>query len=226
MPDFKRDWRPSPDGDTFPTYTKAASRADHLVHLVGLALATMAIGWLLGSTVPNGTDKQIVAVSIYCFGLAGMLSASAAYHLVHPSHLKRTLRRLDHAMIFAMIAGSYTPFMMSVLRPDLGMLMIGVVWGLAALGIGLKLFCGHQGARLSLSLYLGMGWLGLAILRPLLAVLPRVDLLLLLTGGLIYSLGAIVHARARMPFHNAVWHTMVVVAAALHFVAVARLLSA
>ena len=208
-------------GPDFPSYTAAESAADRIVHLVGLAAAAVAIGWLLGRIVPGATIKQLVAVSIYCVGLVSMLAASAVYNLVSPSRLKAVLRRLDHSMIFVMIAGSYTPFTMGVLRPQLGIPLCAVVWGLAAIGIALKLLRPCRGELASLGLYLGMGWLVLGILHPLLTVLPGAVLLLLLVGGLIYSLGAFVHARARIPFHNALWHAMVVTAAALHFAAVA-----
>lgn len=215
-------WRASDARPDFPRYTAAENAADRTIHFVGLAAAATAIGWLLGRIAPGATIKQLVAVSIYCVGLVGMLAASAAYNLVAPSRLKVVLRRLDHAMIFVMIAGSYTPFTMGALRPQLGVPLCAVVWGLAAIGIGLKLACPSRGERASLGLYLGMGWLVLGILRPLMAVLPGAVLLLLLVGGLIYSLGAFVHARARMPFQNALWHAMVVAAAALHFSAVAE----
>ncbi len=128
-------------------------------------------------------------------------------------------------MIFVMIAGSYTPFAMNALSPQLGVPLCAVVWGLAAIGIGLKLSCPYHYERLSLALYLGMGWLILGILRSLVAVLPGDALLLLLIGGVIYSLGSLVHTRARMPFHNAIWHAMVVIAAGLHWAAVAQLFS-
>jgi hemolysin III len=103
--------------------------------------------------------------------------------------------------------------MMTALWPELGERMFGVVWGFVAIGIGMKLVCGDRYKLLFLALYLGMGWLGLAILRPLLAILPNVAAH---WGGLIYSVGAIVHARARMPFHNAVWHAMILVAVGLY----------
>jgi hemolysin III len=207
----------------FPNYTAAESAADRIIHLVGLAAAAAAIGWLLVHIVHRATINQLVADLIYCLGLVGMLAASAIYNLVGPSRLKAMLRRVDHAMIFVMIAGSYTPFTMGVLRPQLGVPLCVLVWGLAASGIALSLLCPYRDERVSLGLYLGMGWLVLSILRPLVAVLPGGVLLLLLVGGLIYSLGAFVHARARLPFHNALWHAMVVVAAALHFAAVAQL---
>ncbi len=216
--------RRAPDWRTdFPCYTTAESTADGIVHVVGLTAAAVAIGWLLNHTAPEAAPRQLVALVIYCCGLLGMLSVSAAYNLLWPGRLKAVLRRLDHAMIFAMIAGSYTPFTLGVLRPQLGIPLCAAIWGLAAIGIGLKLQRLQRGDLASVGLYIGMGWLCLTFLGPLFTTLPGLVLLLLLVGGLIYSLGALVHARAGLPFHNAVWHAMVVAAAALHFAAVAQL---
>lgn len=225
MPDrtLRAGWRLADARQNFPSYTAAESTVDRIVHLVGLAAAAAAIGWLFSRIAPAATGRQIAAASIYCFGLFGMLSASALYNLARPGRLKAVLRRLDHAMIFVMIAGSYTPFAMEALRPQVGVPLCAVVWGIAAIGVGLKLAGRHRTPFASLALYLGMGWLGLGVLPALIAALPGAILLLLLVGGLIYSLGALVHARAGMPFHNAIWHAMVVAAAALHFAAVAQL---
>jgi hemolysin III len=165
----------------------------------------------------------LAALAVYSLGLLGMLSASALYNLTPAGRLKATLRQLDHAMIFVMIAGSYTPFAVNALRPGLGLPLCVAVWLLAATGVGLRLLCGRIYERISLGLYLGMGWLVLAVLPSLAAAVSENVLLLLLLGGLIYSFGSLVHARARVPFHNAVWHAMVVVAAALHLAAVAHL---
>jgi hemolysin III len=152
-----------------------------------------------------------------------MLSASALYNMTRPGRLKAVLRRLDRSMIFVMIAGTYTPFAMTALQPRLGLWVCAMVWGLAVVGVGLNVAHRRRLERLSMALYLGMGWLALAVLRPLLAAVPGSVLVLLIAGGVIYSLGSLVHARARMPFHNAVWHGMVVIAAGLHLAAVAEL---
>ncbi len=174
---------------------------------------------------PGATVKQIATLLVYSFGLLGMLAASAAYHLARPGRLKSVLRRLDHAMIFVMIAGSYTPFALNALGPGLGVPLCIGVWAVAALGVTLKLSCPLRFERLSLALYLGMGWMLLVVIRSLIASLPEEVLLLLLAGGIVYSLGAAVHATERLRFHNAVWHAMVLIAAGLHLAAVSRVLA-
>jgi hemolysin III len=208
----------------FPSYTAAEAAADRVVHLVGLPAAIAATAWLIASTGPAATVKQTATLLTYGFGLIGMLAASAAYNFARPGRAKALLRRIDHAMIFVMIAGSYTPFALNALRSRLGIPLCAAVWGLAAVGVLLKLACYQRVARVSLALYLGMGWLLLVVIRPLVAALPGEVLALLLAGGIVYSVGSLVHVRDRLPFHNAIWHAMVLVAAGLHLAAVARLL--
>lgn len=187
----------------------------------------MAIAWLWSRIGPEATSKQIGAVSVYSFGLVGMISASGLYNFARPGSLKAVLRRLDHAMIFVMIAGSYTPFALNALSPEIGFPLCAVVWGLAGIGIALKLVCPNPNSNktLSLVLYLSMGWLVLGVLPWLLAAMSPMVVLLLLIGGIVYSLGSFVHARAKLPFHNAIWHAMVLVAAGLHLAAIAQLFS-
>lgn len=229
-----RSWRPADlglsldngaasDAAAFPRYTRPEATADAIVHLVGIPAAVISIGWLIASIGPLATTKQTATLLIYSFGLVGMLVASAAYNLSRPGRAKALLRRIDHAMIFVMIAGSYTPFALNALGPSLGIPLCIAVWSVAAVGIGLQLASFSRFRRVSLALYLGMGWLLLLVIRSLIAALPGEVLLLLLAGGVVYSLGSLVHTLSRLPFHNALWHAMVLIAAGLHLTAVARL---
>lgn len=154
-----------------------------------------------------------------------MLAASAAYNLVPPGRVKARLRRLDHAMIFVAIAATYTPFTLEILQPPIGPATCALVWTVAAAGALLKLAFYHHVERLSLALYLGMGWLLVLVIRPLVDALPSPELALLLAGGLVYSAGALLHTYGRrLKFHNAIWHAMVLAAAGLHCAAIAHLL--
>lgn len=211
----------------FPDYTTAEKAVDAVIHLIGLIGAGIVLGNLLLNLGPDTTRAQFLALIVYTVGLVGMLSASALYNLTPPRarRLKRAFRALDHVMIFVMIAGSYTPITISTLRPSLGVPLCATVWILAALGIGLRLAWRRIYDRVSLVLYLGMGWLVLIVLPPLAVALSGVLLALLLLGGVIYSLGTLVHTLATVRFRNAAWHTMVVVAAALHLVVIVSLLS-
>lgn len=188
----------------FPRYTATEIAADRAVHLVGLAAAVVATTWLVASTGSTATVRQLATLLIYSVGLIGMLATSATYNLFPPGHVKALLRRLDHSMIFVMIAGSYTPFALNALDPHLGVPLCAAVWALAFVGAVLKLISFDRVQRVSLLLYLGMGWLLLAVVRSLIAALPTDVLVLLLSGGVAYSFGSLVHTRRRMPLHNAI----------------------
>jgi hemolysin III len=210
---------------SFPRYDATEAAADRVIHIVGVSAAVTAVVWLLASLAPDATVKQVATLLVYSFGLIGMLAASAAYHLTRPGRLKSALRRIDHAMIFVMIAGSYTPFALNALGPGLGVPLCIAVWALAVIGVALKLACPLRFERVSLALYLGMGWMLLVVIRSFVASLSAEVLLLLLAGGIVYSLGAAVHAAGRLRFHNAMWHAMVLIAAGLHLAAVSRVLA-
>jgi hemolysin III len=214
-----------PTFSLFPDYTKAERWVDAIVHIVGLIAAPLAVIWLFVQAGPSLTVGRAITGTIYAFGLIGMLTASTLYNLARAGRLKAIFRRLDHAMIYVMIAGTYTPLSMIALRPGLGIPLCAVVWTIAAIGVLLKIKRKHPHERLSLVLYLGMGWLLLPLLPPLIAILPTRAMALIIAGGLIYSLGSFVHTRASLPFHNAIWHGMVICAAGLHLVAIAQIIT-
>lgn len=200
----------------FPTYSRAERWLDTAVHLIGVPAGVAAALWLLAQVSRTASGQLILSMAIYAVGLVGMLGASAAYHLAGPGRAKELLRRADHAMIFVMIAGSYTPFALNGLAPPGGAVLCGLIWLLAALGIALKLLFPRRVERLSLALYLGMGWAVLAVIRPLIERLPAGSLGLLLGGGVVYSLGALIYTRRGIKYHTVVWHVLVLVAAGLH----------
>jgi hemolysin III len=208
----------------FPSYTRGEAAADRVIHGAGLLVAAAATAWLFATLGPGVGARQSATLAVYCIGLLAMLAASAAYGMTAPGPLKARLRRLDRAMIFVMIASSYTPFAVNALEPKIGLPLCAAVWALASVGVGLKLAGVECRERTWLALYLAMGWLLLPVLPSFVAALPGVVLALLLIGGAVYSLGALIHARASMRFHNALWHAMVLVAAGLHFTAVIRML--
>jgi hemolysin III len=213
-------------GWKFPHYTATEAAADRALHLLALPAATVAVGWLCLAAIPTADARQTIACVIYGCGLIGMLTASAAYNLSHPSRRKELLRRVDHAMIFVMIAGTYTPFAVSVFREIDGPLLCLLIWSLAATGVAATLAFPRRFERLLLMLYLIMGWMVLGMGRSFLAHLSTPVLLLLLAGGAAYTVGAFLHSRGRFPFQNIVWHALVVFGASLHWLAIARTLTA
>ena len=210
-----------PDLARFPVYSRAERRADALVHVLGVVFALVGGGTLLAAVWAVGNARATASVAVYCLGLAAMLGVSAVYNLAPPGPAKEMLRRVDHAVIFVMIAGSYTPFAVNLVARPWGMVLCVAVWTTALAGVVLKLAWPRRFERLGLVLYLATGWMLLPAIGPMAAGLPARVLWLLVAGGVVYSLGTAVHLARRLPFHNAIWHAMVLAAAALHFAAVA-----
>lgn len=204
----------------FPTYRDDEAAADRAIHIIGLIVAFGGLTWLLARSLPYTNVAGAVALIVYAVGVLCMLGASAAYNLCPPSPLKATLCLVDRSMIFVMIAGSYAPYALHALPPNIGLPLFIVVWTLALVGVVLTLFWFERFQKVSLWLYLGMGWLLVAVLRPLIAWLPPTVLYLLLGGGLTYSLGTVFHSWERLRFHNAIWHLLVLVAVLTHLAAI------
>ena len=199
-------------------YSRLEERADAVVHIVGIVFAINASAWLVWHV--TGISAA-VSVLVYCVGLLAMIGMSAAYNMT-PGHLpaKDILRRLDHSAIFIMIAATYTPFAVGRLG-DYGPWILAANWTAATVGIVLKLLYPRRFEFVSLGLYLGMGWLIVLALKPLIANVATLDLWLLLGGGLVYSAGVAFYLIERIPYHKAIWHAFVLVAAVLHFSAIA-----
>ena len=211
----------------FPVYTALERRADLVIHVLGLCGAVVLAPVLLHRLGLHATPRQLVSVAIYLAGLVGMLSASAAYNLAPSGRAKARLRVLDRSMIYVMIAGTYTPFALDALAPSSGNLLCALVWIVAGCGVAVELSpLSRLHYNLSLVLYLALGWIVLAFAHAVLTALIPATILLLVCGGVLYTIGAILHAHGRVPFHNPIWHALVAAAAALHFTAVAELFPA
>ncbi|MGE0500931.1 MAG: hemolysin III family protein [Rhizobiaceae bacterium] len=201
-------------------YSRAELIADGVVHGIGLAVALSAGSILLAFAVFHVSPWEYAAAVFYLASLITALGVSFAYNMWPLSPTKWILRRFDHAAIYLLIAGTYTPFI-AQLGPSWEAVGIAtVVWGIAAVGILVKLFLPGRFDRLSIVLYLLMGWSGVAIAGEILDLLPGTTVALIVAGGLVYSAGVIFHLWRRLAFQNAAWHGFVVVAAALHLWAI------
>jgi hemolysin III len=149
-----------------------------------------------------------------------MLGCSAAYNLCRLTRHAAWLRHFDQAAIFLMIAGTYTPFTVLHLNGVWGLSLTGMIWSCACLGILVKVLHGRLFDRVSVGLYLVLGWIGLVILPPLVEALDPAALILLAVGGILYTVGVVFHLWERLPFQTAIWHLFVIAAAALHYAAV------
>ena len=204
-----------------PHYPRPIERsADRWVHLVGLTGGGVGGLVLLGVSLGVGRLGQTTAVGIYATCLILMFLASAAYNMASPRR-RPLLRRLDHAAIFLMIAGSYTPFTTQRLVGPWAIGMTAQVWGIALAGIIGKLAFPKISERIWTAIYVMFGWLAVLALRPLSQSLSVGALGLLAAGGLSYTAGSLVFLNARLPFRRAIWHGFVCTGAAMHFGAIA-----
>ena len=194
--------------------------ANSISHGTGFLAALIGLPILVLGALPRGSAAA-VAAGVFAGTMALLYLTSTLYHALAPNRAKRLFRVLDHGAIYLLIAGTYTPFTLGVLRGPLGWTLFGLIWTLAVIGIVLKSVGGVRHPRLSTALYLGMGWLILAAARPLWQAMPAWGLFWLAVGGLCYTAGVGFYA-ARMRYAHFVWHLFVLAGSACHFVAVLR----
>jgi len=201
-------------------YSRAERVSDGVVHVLGLALALIAVPALIALTVGSGAGPAaVLGASVYGATLLLMLTFSALCNMVDSPRWAGLLRRLDHSAIYMKIAGTYTPFTLLSGGQALGLL--AGLWTAAAFGLSLKMVAPRRLKWLALGLYLAMGWAALYAGGPMLAGLPGPVLALMLVGGGLYTVGVLFFLLKRLPFHNTIWHVFVLAASAVFFVAVA-----
>ncbi|MEL4068739.1 hemolysin III family protein [Ochrobactrum sp. GPK 3] len=199
-------------------YDRAELWADGVIHVLGVALAFAGAIAMLIYFLPNSSASTSISYSVYLVCLLGALGISAVYNIWPVSPTKWFLRRFDHSAIYLLIAGTYTPFAMHM--GDRAVPLLLFVWGVAFVGIMLKLFLPGRFDRLSILLYLALGWSGIMVYDTIVQSLPPTVFWLIAAGGIVYSLGVIFHVWQRLRFQNAIWHGFVVVGAMLHYCAV------
>ena len=195
--------------------------ANSISHGAGFVAALIAIPVLVLGAVPNGS-AAIVGAGIFAATMTLLYLTSTLYHALAPNRAKRVFQILDHGAIYLLIAGTYTPFTLGVLRGPWGWTLFGLIWALAVTGIVLKSVGGVRHPRLSTGLYLAMGWLILAAAKPLWQAMPTGGLFWLVAGGVAYTAGVGFYAAGRMRYAHFVWHLFVLAGTACHFVAVLR----
>lgn len=194
--------------------------ADGIVHGVGIATA-ISIGTVLIVFAAIGTAQtELPAIIIYVTTLLMVLGASLAFNLAPANGFRRVMARIDQAAIFLLIAGTYTPFL-AVLGGTPGAKLLTVaVWGMALIGVALKLIVPERFGRLAILLYLAIGWSGVLVFQTLAEVLPAPSFWLMIAGGLTYTVGIIFHLWDRLKFQNALWHVFVVAGSTCHLWAI------
>src|ERR1700712_1393495 len=201
-------------------YDRAELIADGVVHGIGVCCGVIAATVLVVLTAIYATPFEIAAVSVYVAGLLAMLVLSATYNVWPVSRAKWVLRRFDHSAIYVLIAATYTPVFMEVKDSVFAIALLIGVWCVALGGAFLKLYLPGRFDRLSVGLYLAMGWSGFMVYDTAIASLPPLTLWFIAAGGLLYSFGVIFHAWQRLRFQNAIWHGFVLSGAACHYTAV------
>ena len=203
---------------------RALSLGEEIANSVthGAWFVAFAIGLpiLIATAAQRGDAMQVIGCSVFAICLVLLYAASTIYHALPPSRAKQIFRVADHIAIYLVIAGSYTPFLLGVLRGPFGWTLCAVIWGLAALGILHKLLLGMRFPHLSTAFYLAMGWLAVVAIGPITHHVPSDGLAWLAAGGLLYTAGVVFYAWERLRYGHMVWHLFVLAGSACHFVAV------
>ncbi|WP_417664497.1 PAQR family membrane homeostasis protein TrhA [Pseudidiomarina donghaiensis] len=201
-------------------YTVAEEVAHALTHGVGAIAAIVGLIFMLVWAVSYGDTFHVVSASIYGASLILLYLASTLYHAFPWPRIKAFFQQMDHAAIYVLIAGTYTPFALVNLRGPWGWSLLGVVWGIAVVGVIMEVAMKERKKWLSLSLYLGMGWMALIMIKPMIDSVEPGGLWLLLAGGLAYTFGVIFYVWKSLRFHHAIWHLFVLAGSVLHFLSV------
>lgn len=194
--------------------------ANSVSHGVGLAAALAAMPFLIAHAAHSGGGAFLVGASVFAATVVLLYLGSTLYHALPPGRTKHVFRVLEHSAIYLLIAGTYTPFTLGILRGAWGWSLLALVWALAVVGIVLEMTDGLRHPRLSLALYVGMGWLVVVAIRPLWLQMPPAGLAWLVAGGLAYTAGVGFYAAKRLRYAHFVWHLFVLAGTVCHFVAV------
>lgn len=194
--------------------------ANSVSHGAGFVAAAIGTPFLLAEVARNGTVADLVGAAVFAATVMLAYLASTLYHAVPWPRAKRLLRAVDHGSIFLLIAGTYTPFTLGILRGGWGWTLFGLVWTLALAGVVMKATGGVRFRKLSLVVYLAMGWLIIIAIDPLLARMPPAGLAWLVAGGLAYTGGVVFYALDRYRYCHFIWHLFVLAGTACHFIAV------
>jgi hemolysin III len=201
-------------------FSRREELANSLTHGVGLVMSVVIFPVLVLGMAARHDALLVVGVSVFAATLVALYAASTIYHALPPSPAKQLFRVIDHAAIYLLIAGTYTPFTLGVLRGAWGWTMLGLIWTVAALGVVFKTTLGFRFPRLSTGLYVAMGWMVIIALKPMMTLMPHAGLAWLALGGLCYTGGVVFYVREHKKYNHALWHLFVLGGSVCHVVAV------
>ena len=207
-------------GPNHKPYSLGEEIANGITHGVGAGLSVAGLTLLVVLAALYGDVWRIVSFSIYGSTLIVVYLASTLYHSFQHPHAKRIFRIIDHASVYLLIAGTYTPFLLVSMRGVWGWTLLVIVWGFALLGVGFKALFIHRFQKLSLLTYISMGWLSVLVLKAALISIPAGGALLVLIGGMIYTVGIIFYVWKKLPYSHAIWHLFVLGGSMCHYFAV------
>ncbi|MCB2116024.1 MAG: hemolysin III family protein [Rhodobacteraceae bacterium] len=199
-------------------YSPAERRSDAVIHVAGLVAVAIAVPVLLAMTaILRGDGTAVLAISVYGVALVAMILCSALYNMIPHARWSPLLQRLDHSAIYVKIAGTYTPF---TALSGHGTWLLAGLWTAAAAGVGLKIAAPQRFRLAALALYLAMGWAGVLAGGSFFATLSVPVIVLIVTGGLLYTAGVAFYLWDRLPFHYTIWHVFVLTASLTFYAAV------
>lgn len=198
----------------------AEEKASFITHALGLLLSIAGASAIIFNAFTSEDHWKIIGALLFSVSLVMLYSASTLYHGVCCPKLKRRMNIFDHCAIYCLIAGSYTPFALVTLRDTVGWTLFAIVWGIAILGIFFKLRYTGRFRVLSTLLYLAMGWLIVVAQEPIREALPHEGILLILAGGISYTVGSFIYLLEWPLFHHAIWHLFVIAGSTFHYLAV------
>lgn len=203
--------------------TPSEEKANALSHGFGLVLAVIGIPLLIGKTVPNHSFLMLIAVLLFCLGILMVYSFSTAYHAATEPKVKARLQVWDHISIYFLIAGSYSPMLLTILNRKTALIFLSLIWGSVILGSFFKIFFTGKFKQLSVVIYLTMGWLAVFFLSDLIEKLSLDILFWIAAGGLSYTIGVYFYVQSEKLYYHAIWHIFVLLGTFSHFFAVFKI---
>lgn len=201
--------------DTFRRKTIGEEIANSISHGSGVILAIIGTVIMIYESVAH--QRELAGAIIYGISLTVLYTASCVYHAVTNERAKRVLRVFDHCSIFLLIAGTYAPITLGILRDSIGIMLFAVISACAIVGIVCNIISLERYKRLSMALYVVMGWMAMLAIKPMLAVVSMSELMLLIGGGLCYTVGIIFYAMDKTKYMHFIWHLFVLAGSILHY---------
>lgn len=201
-------------------YTAAEEILNSITHGAGMLISIAGLVFLIVFSSLYGQASHIASCTIFGISLVLLYTASTLYHSFRKPDIKKVFKIMDHSCIYVLIAGTYTPFMIVLVRGVLGWTIFAVIWSLTVLGIIFKSFFVNRFKIVSTVAYILMGWLVIFAIKPLVQTLPVNGIAWLFAGGIAYTLGTIFYAWKKLPFNHAIWHLFVLAGSTCHFMAV------